>query len=104
MKIGYVYIMSNIKRTTFYIGVTNDLQNKVENHKAETGSVFTKKYKLFYLVYFERILGIEQAIQRETQLKNWRRDWKISLIKSINPEMLDLYDIGLPADSEPSSE
>ncbi len=104
MKVGYVYIMSNIKRTTFYIGVTSNLQKRVEQHKVGVGSEFTKKYKLFYLVYFERILGIEQAIKRETQLKNWKRTWKLNLIKSINPEMLDLYETGLLADSETSSE
>ncbi len=104
MKIGYVYIMSNFKRTTFYIGVTNDLQRRVAEHKEGTGSVFTKRYKLHHLVYFERIPDIEQAIKRETQLKNWKRDWKIDLIKSVNPEMVDLIDLGLPADSESSSE
>ena len=104
MKVGYVYIMINLKRTTFYIGVTNDLQRRVTEHKEGVGSVFTKKYKLYYLVYFERILGIEQAIKRETQLKNWKRSWKIDLIKSINPEMIDLVNVGLPADSESSSE
>ena len=104
MKVGDVYIMINLKRTTFYIGVTNDLQRRVTEHKEVVGSVFTKKYKLYYLVYFERILGIEQAIKRETQLKNWKRSWKIDLIKSINPEMIDLVNVGLPADSESSSE
>lgn len=104
MKVGYVYIMSNLKRTTFYIGVTNNLERRVAEHKHGKGSVFTTKYSLFYLVYFERILGIEQAIERETQLKNWRRSWKIDLIKSVNPKMLDLIDLGLPADSESGSE
>ncbi len=85
-----------MKRTTFYIGITSDLQNRVEEHKSGLGSVFTKKYKLHYLIYFERIFGIEQAIQRETQLKNWRRGWKINLIKLVNPNMLDLYETGLP--------
>jgi len=82
MKIGYVYIMSNFKRTTFYTGVTNDLQRRVAEHKEGVGSAFTRRYKLHHLVYFERILDIEQAIKRETQLKNWKRDWKIDLIKS----------------------
>jgi putative endonuclease len=103
MKIGYVYIMSNIKRTTFYIGVTSDLEERVAQHKAGLGSVFTSKYKLHYLVYFERSFDIEQAIKREKQLKRWHRDWKINLIKSINPEMLDLISIGSPADAETSS-
>ena len=103
MKIGYVYIMSNIKRTTFYIGVTNDLEERVEQHKAGMGSLFTRNYKLHYLVYFEQIYGIEQAILREKQLKRWHRDWKINLIRSVNPGMLDLISTGLPADPETSS-
>ncbi len=103
MKIGYVYIMSNVKRTTFYIGVTSDLEARVAQHKAGVGSTFTSKYKLFDLVYFERIFGIDQAINREKQLKRRHRDWKINLIKSVNPEMLDLINIGLPADPETSS-
>jgi len=95
--------MTNIKRTTFYIGVTNDLKVRVAQHKANVGSVFTRKYKLHYLVYFELILDIEQAIKREKQLKRWHRDWKVNLIKSVNPEMLDLIEIGLSADPETSS-
>ncbi len=100
MKVGYVYIMSNITRTTFYIGVTNDLKNRVEEHKEGSGSVFTRKYKLHYLVYFERIFGINNAIKREKQLKNWHRDWKINLIKTVNPEMIDLFEIGIPEETE----
>jgi putative endonuclease len=103
MKTGYVYIMSNFKRTSFYIGVTNDLENRVAEHKAGVGSVFTSKYKLHFLVYFERIFDIEQAIKREKQLKRWHHEWKVNLIKSVNPEMLDLINIGLPADPETSS-
>jgi putative endonuclease len=80
MKVGFVYI-----------------------HKAGVGSIFTSKYKLHELVYFERIFDIEQAIRREKQLKRWHRDWKINLIKSINPEMIDLSNIGLPADAEINS-
>jgi len=103
MKTGYVYIMSNVKKTTFYIGVTSDLENRVAEHKAGLGSVFTSKYKLFYLVYYEVIFDIGEAIKREKQLKRWHRDWKMNLIKSVNPEMLELINIGLPADPETSS-
>lgn len=81
MKTGYIYIMANIKKTTFYIGVTSDLKERVAQHKAGLGSVFTSKYKLHDLVYFERIFDIEQAIKREKQLKSWHRDWKINLIR-----------------------
>lgn len=82
--------MSNKNLTTFYIGVTNDLERRVKEHKNGVGSEFTTKYKLTCLVYFEIISEIKNAIQREKQLKNWHREWKIDLIKSINPKMLDL--------------
>jgi len=90
MKQGYVYIMSNYNRNVLYIGVTNDLERRVKEHKSGKGSEFTSKYRCFYLVYFERIQGIEQAIKREKQLKNWKRIWKFNLIKEINPELKDL--------------
>lgn len=95
LKNGYVYIMSNKNRTTFYIGVTSDLKRRVIEHHEEVGSIFTRKYNLSDLVYFELVPDIEQAIKREKQLKRWHRDWKINLIKLQNPEMKDLFDIGL---------
>ena len=88
---GYVYIMSNEKRTTFYIGVTSDLKTRIADHKNRIGSEFTSKYKLTDLIYFEDFQDIYQAIDREKQLKNWHREWKINLIKSVNPDMHDLY-------------
>ncbi len=90
MRKGFVYIMSNKNRTTFYIGVTNAIKRRALEHKTGKGSSFTKKYNLVDLVYFEKIEGLQECIQREKQLKNWHRDWKINLIKEDNPEMLDL--------------
>jgi putative endonuclease len=90
MKTGYVYIMSNFKRTTFYIGVTSDLANRVYQHREGKKEGFTKRYHLKYLVYYEEAGTINAAIVREKQLKNWHREWKINLIKSTNPEMKDL--------------
>jgi putative endonuclease len=89
-KTGYVYIMSNQYRTTFYIGVTSHLEGRVWQHLNKEGSEFVKKYKLFNLVYYEYFERITDAIAREKQLKNWNQDWKINLIKSENPEMKDL--------------
>jgi putative endonuclease len=90
---AFVYIMSNKSRTVFYIGVTNNLERRVKEHKTGLGSEFTSKYKLFELIYFEIISDIKTAIKREKQLKRWHREWKINLIKTLNPEMLDLaYD------------
>ena len=88
-KEGFMYIMSNKNRTTLYIGVTNDLEVRVLQHKAGL-SKFTKRYNLFDLLYFERIIGMENAIAREKQLKNWHRDWKWNLVKEQNPELVDL--------------
>ncbi len=59
-------------------------------HKNGTGSAFAKKYNAVDLLYFEEFTDIQQAIARETQLKNWHRDWKINLIKTINLDMKDL--------------
>ena len=87
---AFIYIMSNKNITTFYIGVTNDLERRVKEHKSGNGSEFTSKYKLTHLVYYEMISDINKAIQREKQLKNWHRKWKIDLIKKLNSEMLDL--------------
>jgi putative endonuclease len=80
----------SMKITNAFIGVTNNLERRVQEHKNEKGSDFTSKYKLTFLVYYEVISDIKTAITREKQLKNWHRQWKINLIKEINPEMLDL--------------
>lgn len=90
MRKGFVYIMSNKNRTTFYIGVTSDIKRRVLEHKTGVCQGFTKKYNLFDLVYYEIIEGMQESIAREKQLKNWHRDWKINLIKEGNPEMVDL--------------
>jgi len=89
-KQGHVYIMSNQYRTTFYIGVTSDLGARVWQHTNGEGSAFVKKYKLYDLIYFEHFERITDAIDREKQLKNWHRDWKVNLIKEFNPTMKDL--------------
>ncbi|WP_183568655.1 GIY-YIG nuclease family protein [Mucilaginibacter sp. SP1R1] len=89
-KQGHVYIMSNLYRTTFYIGVTSDLRTRVWQHINGEGSEFVKKYNLHYLLYSEYFERITDAIDREKQLKRWHRDWKINLIKSVNPDMRDL--------------
>jgi putative endonuclease len=92
MKKGFVYIMRNKNRTVLYIGVTGDLKARIGEHKEGIGSRFTIKYKLKDLVYFEEFQDINHAITREKQLKNWHRDWKISLIKTINPGLKDLFE------------
>jgi len=89
-KVGYVYFLSNYNRNLFYIGVTSNLEGRIRRHKKGKGSNFTKKYNLKYLVYYEEFPNIIHAIQREKQLKNWHHDWKVNLIKRLNPSMKDL--------------
>lgn len=84
--------MTNKNRTVLYIGVTSDLKGRVGEHKGGIGSIFTVRYKLKDLIYFEEFQDINHAITREKQLKNWHRDWKISLIETMNPEFNDLYE------------
>lgn len=82
--------MSNKYRTTLYIGVNADIYERIFQHKTGSGSVFTSRYKLTDLVYFEEFNFIEDAIAREKQLKRWHRDWKMNLIKEMNPDLVDL--------------
>ncbi len=90
MQHSYVYILSNKNRTTLYIGVTSDLKLRIQQHQQKVGSEFTTKYNVTDLVYYEEYSDINQAIQREKQLKNWRREWKLNLIKELNPDMITL--------------
>ena len=90
-KTGYVYILSNKKEGTLYIGVTSDLIKRVYEHKNKVVPGFSKLYNLDKLVYYEILDNIEEAIKREKQLKNWHREWKINLIKETNIEWNDLY-------------
>lgn len=87
--------MTNYNNTTFYIGVTNNLLRRLYEHKNKITKGFTSKYNINKLVYFELTENIEDALNREKQLKNWKRQWKIDLIKKDNPNYRDLsYDIG----------
>jgi putative endonuclease len=90
VKDGFVYIVSNKKRTTLYIGVTSNIENRIFEHKTGKGGVFSSKYKLTDLLYFECVQGMDDAILREKQMKKWNRDWKLRLIKEENPELEDL--------------
>lgn len=92
MKGGWVYIMTNKPDGTLYVGVTSDLARRVFEHREGLFEGFTKTYGLTRLVYAERHDSIESAIQRERNIKHWRRSWKVQLIHSINPAWDDLYD------------
>jgi putative endonuclease len=86
----YVYILTNKPGGLFYIGVTGDLIRRIEQHKKDIVEGFTKRYKLHRLAYYETHKTAIEAITREKQLKKWKRDWKIRLIKTENPEWKDL--------------
>jgi len=85
----YIYILTN-KSNTLYIGVTNNLQKRLYEHKNKLVEGFTKKYNLDKLIYFETYQDINEAIKREKQIKGWIRKRKIELIKSKNPTFEDL--------------
>ena len=81
----YIYILTNKSNKVIYIGVTNDLERRMFEHKNKLVEGFTKRYNLMKLVYYEVTEDVESAISREKQLKNWHRDWKINLINQFNP-------------------
>ncbi len=90
-KSSFVYIMSNKKHGTLYVGMTAYLKRRIWEHKTGQSPGFTKRYRLTRLVYFEECDSIKEAIYREKQLKRWKRTWKIDLIESVNPEWHDLF-------------
>ena len=86
----YVYIMASQTNSTIYIGVTNNLIRRVNEHKSLQIDGFTKTYKTTKLVYYELTHNVEEAIAREKQLKKWNRQKKNTLVESINPDWRDL--------------
>ncbi|MEK7496611.1 MAG: GIY-YIG nuclease family protein [Patescibacteria group bacterium] len=91
-KTYYVYVLVSKKNGTLYIGVTNDLKRRIYEHKHSLVDGFTKQYQINNLVYYEETADINTAIQREKQLKNWKRNWKLTLIEKLNPNWHDLYE------------
>ena len=84
----YVYILTNKAKTVLYTGVTNNLKIRLEQHRETLNpNSFTAKYKVYYLLYFEKFTWIQQAITKEKEIKGWKRDKKIILIKTINPDL-----------------
>lgn len=84
----YVYILTNKYRSTFQIGVTNNLGLRLNQHKQnieKRAKTFTAKYNIEFLIYFQKFAWIDEAIVREKELKGWKRDKKINLIRSFNP-------------------
>ena len=88
MKEYWIYVLGNRKKSVLYIGVTNNLIRRLYEHKnpSDTDS-FTSKYKVNQLLYFESYSDINYALQREKQLKKWKREWKLKLIREKNPAL-----------------
>lgn len=85
-----VYIMTNLRHTVLYIGVTSDLSLRVHRHKIKYYKGFTSKYNVDKLIYFESFQTISEAIRREKQLKKYRREKKEALINATNPKWEEL--------------
>ena len=87
----YIYIMTNKRNGTFYVGVTSNLENRIEEHKQKFNpKSFTSLHDLNRLVYFEVTNDVEVALGREKQLKRWKRLWKLNLIEQMNANWEDL--------------
>ena len=86
----YVYVMACNSRTTIYIGVTNSLLARVQQHRRQDGAGFTARYHTLHLVYYEVFRDVRYAIARETQIKKWRREKKNCQIERMNPTWEDL--------------
>jgi putative endonuclease len=82
----YVYLLTNQHHTVLYTGVTNNLSRRLYEHKHKLVPGFTQKYNVNKLIYFEHFTQIEEAIAREKQIKGWKREKKVQLIESLNPD------------------
>jgi putative endonuclease len=91
MRSYWTYILASKPRGTLYIGVTNGLIQRIEQHRAGTGSAFMRRYRVHTLVWYEEFARARDAIQREKSLKRYNRAWKINLIECTNPHWEDLY-------------
>ena len=98
MKTYYVYIVTNKKNGTLYLGVTNSLKRRIYEHKIGYRKGFTKKYGLKKLVWFQTFNDINRAIEIEKRMKKWKRQYKINVIEHFNPKWEDLYYKIFPVD------
>ncbi len=89
---GWVYIMTNKRNGTLYVGVTADIRRRAWEHREKLADGFTKRYGLGLLVYAEWHDDIQGAIHREKRIKHWSRRQKLTLIEKENPDWRDLYD------------
>ena len=95
-KLPTVYVLTNTFHTVFYTGVTGYPFDRIPMHVEGRGCFFTSKYRTTKLVYFEYHSSMTKAIEREKQVKRWHREWKLDLIRTINPNMRDMAGCFLP--------
>ena len=89
----YVYVLTNKTHTALYTGVTSDLIRRIYEHKQHMDqNSFTAKYNVTKLIYFEETSDVKAAIEREKQIKSWKREKKLELVVKFNPRWIDLYD------------
>ena len=86
-----VYILASKKRGTLYTGVTSNLVKRIWEHKNNLVAGFTSRYSVHNLVWYEMSNTMDSVIQKEKEIKNWKRKWKIELVEQSNPEWRDLY-------------
>ena len=91
-KYYYVYILASKPYGTLYTGVSSNIPSRTWQHKNDLVEGFTKRYHVHRLVWYEQTNSIESAINKEKQIKKWRRRWKLDLIEKMNPDWKDLYD------------
>ena len=86
----YVYIMTDERNQVLYVGVTNNLRARIELHKQDIYPAYSAHYQLAKLIYYEIWETVDQALERQKQLKHWHRQWKLNLIKELNTNLRDL--------------
>jgi len=91
MKRFFIYILASQRNGTLYVGSTSNLIQRIWQHKSNTFSGFTSKYRIYQLVYYEEHQTIVEMVRRERRLKSWCRSWKLNLIEQFNPTWRDLY-------------
>jgi putative endonuclease len=87
----WVYLLASRPRGTLYVGVTNGIIRRIDQHRSGKVSGFTRRYKVHQLVWFQEFASIREAIQREKTIKEWPRAWKVNLIEETNRHWIDLY-------------
>src|SRR3954470_17624957 len=98
MRAFYVYILTSVNRKVMYVGVTNNLENRVAEHRSGKGGAFTQRYRVHTLVHAEEYQYVEDAIAREKEIKGWRRSKKDALVEATNPAWADLFETPITID------